>query len=81
MPVWSHKAETDANFEKLTCLLFDNIDIVTPAFASHNVRSCAHAIFQAGRRGIDPRAYEFQALYGMADELKSRPPTAGSSRS
>ena len=42
-----------------------------PPFASHNVRSCAHAIVQAGRRGIDPRAYEFQALYGMADELKS----------
>ena len=71
VPVWSHKAETDANYEKLTCILFDNRDVVTPAFASHNVRSCAHAIVQAGRRGIDPRVYEFQALYGMADELKS----------
>jgi RHH-type proline utilization regulon transcriptional repressor/proline dehydrogenase/delta 1-pyrroline-5-carboxylate dehydrogenase len=71
VPVWSRKAETDANYEKLTTLLFENIDAVAPAFASHNVRSCAHAIVQAGRRGIDPRAYEFQALYGMADELKS----------
>jgi RHH-type proline utilization regulon transcriptional repressor/proline dehydrogenase/delta 1-pyrroline-5-carboxylate dehydrogenase len=71
VPVWSHKPESDANYEKLTAFLFDNIDVVTPAFASHNVRSCAHAIVQAGRRGIDPRAYEFQALYGMADELKS----------
>jgi RHH-type proline utilization regulon transcriptional repressor/proline dehydrogenase/delta 1-pyrroline-5-carboxylate dehydrogenase len=71
VPVWSRKAETDANYEKLTALLFENIDAVAPAFASHNVRSCAHAIVQAGRRGIDPRAYEFQALYGMADELKS----------
>jgi len=25
---------------------------------------------QAERLGVDPRAYEFQALYGMADELK-----------
>jgi RHH-type transcriptional regulator, proline utilization regulon repressor / proline dehydrogenase / delta 1-pyrroline-5-carboxylate dehydrogenase len=71
VPVWSRKPESDANYEKLTCLLFDNIDLLTPAFASHNVRSCAHAIVQADRRKIDPRAYEFQALYGMADELKS----------
>jgi RHH-type proline utilization regulon transcriptional repressor/proline dehydrogenase/delta 1-pyrroline-5-carboxylate dehydrogenase len=71
VPVWSRKPESDANYEKLTCLLFDNIDILTPAFASHNVRSCAHAIVQAERRKIDPRAYEFQALFGMADELKA----------
>ena len=71
VPVWSHKPESDANFEKLCVLLLDNTDVVTPAFASHNVRSCAHAIVQAERRGIDPRAYEFQALYGMADELKA----------
>ena len=48
VPVWSHKPESDANYEKLTAFLFDNIDVVTPAFASHNVRSCAHAIVQAG---------------------------------
>jgi RHH-type proline utilization regulon transcriptional repressor/proline dehydrogenase/delta 1-pyrroline-5-carboxylate dehydrogenase len=71
VPVWAHKAESDANFEKLSALLLDNVDLVTPAFASHNVRSCAHAIVQAERRGVDPRAYEFQALYGMADELKA----------
>ena len=70
VPVWQKKPESDANYEKLTLFLLENIDIVTPNFASHNVRSCAHAIAQAERLGIDPRAYEFQALYGMADELK-----------
>jgi RHH-type proline utilization regulon transcriptional repressor/proline dehydrogenase/delta 1-pyrroline-5-carboxylate dehydrogenase len=70
IPVWQKKPESDANYEKLTVFLLENIDIVTPNFASHNVRSCAHAIAQAERLGIDPRAYEFQALYGMADELK-----------
>lgn len=70
IPVWQKKAESDANYEKLTRFLLENIDIVTPNFASHNVRSVAHAIVQAERLGIDPRAYEFQALYGMADELK-----------
>jgi len=71
VPVWSEKPESDANYEKLTALLMDNADIVSPAFASHNVRSCAHAIAQADRRGVDPKVYEFQALYGMADELKA----------
>jgi RHH-type proline utilization regulon transcriptional repressor/proline dehydrogenase/delta 1-pyrroline-5-carboxylate dehydrogenase len=71
VPVWSEKPESDANYEKLSLLLLANADIAAPAFASHNVRSCAHAIARAERLGIDRRAYEFQALYGMADELKS----------
>ena len=71
VPVWAEKSESDANYEKLSVLLLQNADIAAPAFASHNVRSCAHAIAQADRLGIDPRIYEFQALYGMADELKS----------
>lgn len=70
VPVWQRKPESDANYEKLSLFLLENIDIVTPNFASHNVRSCAHVIAQAERLGLDPRAYEFQALYGMADELK-----------
>ncbi len=70
-PVWQRKPESDANYEKLTCVLLDNVDVITPNFASHNVRTCAHVIAQAEKRGIDPKAYEFQALYGMADELKS----------
>jgi RHH-type transcriptional regulator, proline utilization regulon repressor / proline dehydrogenase / delta 1-pyrroline-5-carboxylate dehydrogenase len=71
IPVWSRKPESDANYEKLSLLLLENADFASPAFASHNVRSCAHAIAQAERLGVDPKAYEFQALYGMADELKS----------
>ncbi len=70
VPVWSKKPESDANYEKLSLLLLENIDVITPAFATHNVRSTAHAIAQAERLGIDRRAYEFQALFGMADELK-----------
>ncbi|MDD3181181.1 MAG: proline dehydrogenase family protein [Opitutaceae bacterium] len=69
-PVWQRKPESDANYEKLTVLLLENADLITANFASHNVRSCAHAIAQAERLGLSPKAYEFQALYGMADELK-----------
>ena len=70
-PVWSKKPESDANYEKLSLFLLENIDVVAPAFASHNVRTCAHVIVQAERLKVDPRAYEFQALFGMADEFKS----------
>ncbi len=71
VPVWARKPESDANYEKLTAFLLENIDIVTPNFASHNVRTISHAIAQAEKRGLDPKAYEFQALYGMADDLKA----------
>jgi RHH-type proline utilization regulon transcriptional repressor/proline dehydrogenase/delta 1-pyrroline-5-carboxylate dehydrogenase len=70
IPVWSQKPESDANYEKLSVILLENIDLISPAFATHNVRSAAHAIAQAERLNVDPRAYEFQALFGMADELK-----------
>ncbi|PZR77185.1 MAG: L-glutamate gamma-semialdehyde dehydrogenase, partial [Chthoniobacterales bacterium] len=43
IPVWLEKAESDANYEKLTRILLENESIVTSAFGSHNVRSIAHA--------------------------------------
>jgi RHH-type proline utilization regulon transcriptional repressor/proline dehydrogenase/delta 1-pyrroline-5-carboxylate dehydrogenase len=70
-PVFLNKAETDAEYERLSALLLENADAVLPAFATHNVRSCAHAIARAAGLGVDPRAFEFQALYGMADDLKA----------
>jgi len=71
VPVWAEKAETDANYEKLSLLLLEARDVVSAAFATHNVRSCAHVIAQARRLGIEPRTFEFQALFGMADDLKT----------
>jgi RHH-type proline utilization regulon transcriptional repressor/proline dehydrogenase/delta 1-pyrroline-5-carboxylate dehydrogenase len=71
IPVFSRKAETDANFEKLSRVLLENEDAITAAFATHNVRSAAHALAQASRLGLDPRAFEFQVLFGMANPLKS----------
>lgn len=71
VPVWTRKAETDAAYERLTALLLRSADVIAPAFATHNVRSAAHALALAARLGVDPRAFEFQALYGMADDLKA----------
>lgn len=70
-PVWQKKPESDANYEKMTVFLLENADIVTANFASHNVRSCAHAIAQAERLGVHPKHYEFQVLYGMGEEMKA----------
>lgn len=70
VPVFLAKSETDANYEKVTRLLLDNHQIVYPAFASHNVRSIAHAMVYAEKLGLRPGDYEFQMLYGMATPIR-----------
>jgi RHH-type proline utilization regulon transcriptional repressor/proline dehydrogenase/delta 1-pyrroline-5-carboxylate dehydrogenase len=71
IPVFSQKAETDANFEKLSLFLLESAAAVDSAFATHNARSIAHVLAQAERLNIDRRDFEFQMLYGMADSIKS----------
>ncbi len=69
-PVWSHKWETDANYERLTAFLIDNRRWLRPALGSHNVRSLAHALALAQIHGLPPGSVEFQMLYGMAEPIK-----------
>ena len=69
-PVFLQKPESDANFENLTRLLFENNSVVTPAFGSHNVRSIAHAQAVADELDIDRSRFEFQLLYGMGGPIK-----------
>src|SRR5215216_6619253 len=69
-PVFLQKPESDANFEKLTRVLFENESVITPAFGSHNVRSIAHAQAVADELGTDRSRFEFQLLYGMAGPIK-----------
>jgi RHH-type proline utilization regulon transcriptional repressor/proline dehydrogenase/delta 1-pyrroline-5-carboxylate dehydrogenase len=70
IPVYLSKPETDANYERITRLLLDNHTIVYPAFASHNVRSIAHAAIYARKLGLQPVDFEFQMLYGMATPIR-----------
>lgn len=70
VPVFTHKPQSDANFEKLTEFLLSNIDWLVPAFGSHNIRSIAHAMAVAEQLKIPNRRFEFQMLYGMADPIK-----------
>jgi RHH-type proline utilization regulon transcriptional repressor/proline dehydrogenase/delta 1-pyrroline-5-carboxylate dehydrogenase len=66
-PVFTDKAATDANYERLTAMALEHIDDLHPAFASHNLRSLAHALVLAREMQIPRSAYEIQMLYGMAE--------------
>ncbi len=70
LPVYRHKWQTDANYERLTLFLLENHAWLRPAFGSHNIRSLAHALAAAQLMEVPERAYEIQMLYGMADPIK-----------
>jgi RHH-type proline utilization regulon transcriptional repressor/proline dehydrogenase/delta 1-pyrroline-5-carboxylate dehydrogenase len=70
VPVFTHKWESDANYERLTRFLLERYRVLRPAFGSHNVRSLAHALATAQALGVPPRSYEIQMLYGMAEPIK-----------
>ncbi len=75
-PVWSHKHETDACFERVAGMLIDAIPGdrrdggVSLALGSHNVRSISAVLAMLEQKSLPPDAVELQMLYGMADELK-----------
>src|SRR5438105_5501219 len=71
VPVFEHKAETDANFERCVRLLHDHHGEVRAAFASHNMRSVAYTVTYARSKGIPDSGYEIQMLYGMAEPVQA----------
>ncbi|MCP4593100.1 MAG: bifunctional proline dehydrogenase/L-glutamate gamma-semialdehyde dehydrogenase, partial [bacterium] len=71
IPVWTHKWESDATFERMARKMLARAEVIRPAFASHNVRSLAAVIATAEELGLTPADYELQALYGMGDPLKT----------
>lgn len=70
IPVYTNKAESDANYELCAKYLLENIKLIRPAFASHNVRTLAACIVMAEKLNIPKEALEFQMLYGMAEPIK-----------
>ena len=70
VPVFLQKQETDGNFELLTRMLLENIDVIRPAIATHNLRSLAYAVAAARALGTGREAFEFQMLYGMAEPFR-----------
>lgn len=69
-PVFTRKGLTDANYELLSSNLLEHYSLLTPAFASHNLRSLVNAIVMAEEKGLDKNAFELQMLYGMAEPLR-----------
>lgn len=69
-PVFTHKSDTDASFERITTLLLENNAHMGCAIGSHNARSIAHAIARAQKLGLTPNNFEFQVLYGMAEPIE-----------
>ena len=68
-PVFEHKDETDASYERCVRLLHDHHGEVRAAFGSHNLRSLAYAVSYARHRGVPDHGYEVQLLYGMAEPV------------
>ena len=70
VPVFTHKPDTDAMYEKLAATMLRETAHVRPAFASHNVRSLAAVITTARALGLADKAYEIQMLHGMGQPIK-----------
>ncbi|NQY99932.1 MAG: bifunctional proline dehydrogenase/L-glutamate gamma-semialdehyde dehydrogenase [Bdellovibrionales bacterium] len=70
IPVYTNKAESDANFEICAQKLIDGYPHIKLALGSHNVRSIAAALVYAENKKLPKKAIELQMLYGMADPIK-----------
>ncbi len=70
IPVYLHKAEADAAFERQAQRILENYDICHLACASHNIRTIAAVLEAALAMAVPVERYEFQALYGMAEPVR-----------
>jgi len=71
MPVWGEKWRTDASYERCLKLLMKHRRSIRPVIASHNVRSIALALAWIEQYKLTPAEYEFQMLYGIANDLQT----------
>jgi len=70
VPLFEHKVETDANYERLIRVLCDHADLVRPAFGTHNLRTLAVIEAVADAAGLPAHAREYQMIYGMAEPFQ-----------
>ena len=70
IPVYTNKAESDANYEACASLMLENWQHLRGAFASHNVRTISAALALAESMNVPKLAFEIQMLYGMGDPIK-----------
>jgi RHH-type proline utilization regulon transcriptional repressor/proline dehydrogenase/delta 1-pyrroline-5-carboxylate dehydrogenase len=67
-PVFTRKQCTDVAYLACASLLLDAPDVIYAQFATHNAHTVASILHMARLRG---RAFEFQRLHGMGEELYS----------
>lgn len=70
IPVYTQKAESDANYEICAKYLLENYKHIRVALASHNVRTIAAALIHAEKLNLPKNAFEIQMLYGMGEPIK-----------
>lgn len=73
------KSDVDANFKKLTTILFEGSAQGTflPAVGSHDPNMVAHAQAEAARLKLEKSRYEFQMIYGIRRDLQEQVHAAG----
>ncbi len=70
VPVWTIKAESDANYERCARIVLEHNDVCRLACASHNVRTLSAVMETARALNVPEERYEFQVLYGMAEPVR-----------
>ena len=70
VPLFEHKAETDANYEALTQRLLSQTSLIRPAFGTHNLRTLAYIEAVAESLGLAPETWEYQMIFGMAEPFQ-----------
>ncbi|KPL05630.1 1-pyrroline-5-carboxylate dehydrogenase [candidate division BRC1 bacterium SM23_51] len=70
IPVYTHKSETDAAYERQARKILENQAICHLACGSHNTRTICALLEMAHALDVPADCYEFQVLYGMAEPVR-----------
>jgi RHH-type proline utilization regulon transcriptional repressor/proline dehydrogenase/delta 1-pyrroline-5-carboxylate dehydrogenase len=70
LPLFEHKAETDASYESLTHLMLSQSSLIRPAFGTHNLRTMAYIEAVAESLRLPPETWEYQMIFGMAEPFQ-----------
>ena len=70
VPLFEHKAETDASYESLAYRLLSQSPLIRPAFGTHNLRTLAYIEAVAESLKLSPETWEYQMIFGMAEPFQ-----------
>jgi RHH-type proline utilization regulon transcriptional repressor/proline dehydrogenase/delta 1-pyrroline-5-carboxylate dehydrogenase len=71
VPLFEHKSDTDASYERLSLALVRHANVIRPVFGTHNLRTLAHAEAAMQAAGLPAHACEYQMIHGMAEPLQA----------